>query len=153
MPRERQRALAREREGECDDVRVETVVAVLGGASRRGEWEPADITRVFALMGNAKLDFGKALLLPGVTEVQVFTLCGSAKIVVPEGVDVEVTGSALLGDFKQSAGRSRARRFLRRTLRAARGDYQDDLPEFDEEPPLIRVTGLALLGRVRVTTA
>ncbi len=132
---------------------VETVAAVLGQASRKGEWEPADITRVFAFCGQADLDFTRALLPPGVTEVQAYTLCGSARIVVPEGLEVEVTGSALLGEFKQSTRVSRARRLLRRTLRAARGDvdYEDE-PEVEEDPPLLRVTGLALLGGVKVAT-
>ncbi len=134
-----------------DELSSETVTAVLGTASRRGEWEPADITRVFVLMGNATLDFRRALLPEGVTEVQVFTLLGKASIVVPEGLGVEVTGNALLGDFQQSSRVSRARRLLRRTLRAARGgDPYDDEPEVDEDPAVLRVTGLAVLGNVEV---
>ena len=127
----------------------ETVAAVLGSASRNGEWEPADVTQVFSLLGNASLDFTRALLPGGVTEVQAFTVLGEVKILVPEGLEVEVTGSALLGDFKQSTQVSRTRRLIRRTLRAARGDYEDDE---DEEPPLLRVTGFAIMARVKVIT-
>lgn len=137
-----------------DELETETLVAVLGSSSRKGEWEPADITRVFAFCGNADLDFTRALLPPGITEVQAFTLCGKARIAVPEGLEVEVTGTGLLGDFSQSAQVSRARRFLRRTIRAARGElpeYEDDLPP-DDDPPILRVTGLALLGSVKVVT-
>ena len=140
-------------EFEGEALSSETVAAVLGRSSRRGEWEPADIVRVFSVLGQADLDFTRALLPPGVTEVQAFTLCGQAKILVPEGLEVEVTGSALLGDFKQSTRISRARRLLRRTWRAARGEVEDDDPyEHDEEPPLLRISGLALLGSVRVIT-
>lgn len=132
----------------------ETVAAVLGSASRKGEWEPADITQVFSLLGNASLDFTRALLPGGVTEVQAFTVLGEVKILVPDGLEVEVTGSALLGDFKQSAQVSRTRRLIRRTLRAARGDYGDDEygVDEDEEPPLLRVTGLAIMASVKVIT-
>ena len=45
-----------------DEPLSEFMTAVLGSTSRHGEWEPADITRVFALMGNADLDFRRALL-------------------------------------------------------------------------------------------
>ena len=98
------------------------------------------------------LDFTKALLPPGITEVQAYAVCGSAKILVPEGLDVEGTGTGLLGDFKQTVRRRRVRRLLRRTLRAARGEYHEDEVETDEDPPLLRVTGLAFLGSVKVIT-
>jgi hypothetical protein len=138
-----------------DEPTSETITAVLGSASRRGEWEPADCTRVFAVLGNAELDFRNALLVPGVTEVEVYTFCGSARIVVPEGLEVELTGNALLGGFNQSTRVSKARRLLRRTLRAARGDvdYDEEADlEPDEDPPLLRVSGLAFLGNVNVVT-
>ena len=138
-----------------DEPTSETIAAVLGSASRRGEWEPADRTRVFAVLGNADLDFRNALVVPGVNEVEVYTFCGSARIVVPEGLDVELTGNALLGGFMQSTRVSKARRLLRRTLRAARGDVEYDEEadlEPDEDPPLLRVSGLAFLGSVKVVT-
>jgi hypothetical protein len=135
-----------------DDVpETETIAAVLGSASRKGEWEPAEITRVFTALGNADLDLRRALLAPGVTEVQILAVLGSVTITVPEGLDVEVTGSALLGGFRQDHQPSRSKRFLRRALKAARGDPdEEDEFEPEEEPPLLRVTGLALLGNVQV---
>jgi predicted membrane protein len=136
-----------------EELESETLIAVLGNSSRKGEWEPADITRVFVFCGQANLDFTRALLPSGITEVQAFTLCGSANIVVPEGLEVEVTGTGLMGEFTQSAQVSRARRFIRRTLRAARGELpeEDDFPP-EEDPPILRVTGLALMGSVKVVT-
>ena len=71
---------------------------------------------------------------------------------MPEGVEVDVTGSTLLGNFKQSAQLSKARRFLRRTLRAAQGNLEADPFEQEEEPHLIRVSGLAVCGSVKVLT-
>ncbi len=147
-------AVPLERHDYEDEPTAETITAVLGSASRRGEWEPADLTRVFAVLGNADLDFRNALLVPGVTEVEVYTLCGSARIVVPEGLEVELTGNALLGSFNQTTRVSKARRLLRRTLRAARGDLDDEEADLepDEDPPLLRVSGLACLGSVQVVT-
>ena len=135
-----------------EELESETLIAVLGNSSRKGEWEPADITRVFVFCGQANLDFTRALLPPGITEVQAFTLCGSAKITVPEGLEVEVTGTGLMGEFSQSAQVSRARRFIRRTLRAARGELPDDSLPPEEDPAILRVTGLALMGSVKVLT-
>ncbi len=135
-----------------DELTSQTILAVLGNSNRGGEWEPADITRVLTLCGSVRLDFRRALLPLGTIEVQVFSLLGSVKLTVPEGVDVDVTGSTLLGNFKQSAQLSKARRFLRRTLRAAQGNLEDDPFEQEEEPPLIRVSGLAVCGSVKVLT-
>ena len=47
---------------------------------------------------------------------------------------------------------SRARRFIRRTLRAARGELPDDSLPPEEDPAILRVTGLALMGSVKVLT-
>ena len=141
-----------EREDLLDGPETETIAAVLGSASRKGEWEPAEVTRVFTALGSADLDLRRALLAPGVTEVQILAIMGSVTVTVPEGLDVEVTGSALLGEFKQDHRPSGPKRFLRRALKAARGDRDDEDDDFepDEDPPLLRVTGLSLLGNVQV---
>ncbi len=137
----------------ADAPRSQSLAAVFGNASRRGEWEPPEVTQVFVMFGRADLDFTRALMLSGVTEVSAFVLFGSVHILLPEGLEVEVTGNALLGQFKQSTRVSRARRLLRRTLRAARGEPDDDeLEPHDEEPPLLRVGGLAVFGSVNIVT-
>ncbi len=75
------------------------VVAIMGGASRRGQWAPARKNFAFAMMGGAELDFREAVLGPGVTEVQVFAMWGGIQIIVPPGMNVESHGIGIMGGF------------------------------------------------------
>ncbi|NJD20433.1 MAG: DUF1707 domain-containing protein [Gemmatimonadetes bacterium] len=104
------------------------VVAVMGGATRRGHWTPARTNYAFALMGGAELDFREAILPPGVTEVQVLTIMGGVDIIVPPGVNVESHGIGIMGGFDSAA----------------------DLA-YDPNAPTLRIAGLALMGGVDVT--
>src|SRR5207253_151068 len=68
-----------------------TVVAIMGGSTRRGSWTPARHLRVLTVMGGAELDFRDAVFAPGVTEVSIFTFMGGVQaldllkpIVAPE---------------------------------------------------------------------
>ena len=106
---------------------VDTVVAIMSGAVRKGQWEPAGRFRVLALMGGVELDFRDADMLDGTTEIRVLAIMGGCKIVVPPDVAVEVTGSGLMGGFTHLRHRP---------------------PEHDA--PLLRIKGLAVMGGVEV---
>ncbi|HYW06539.1 MAG TPA: DUF1707 domain-containing protein, partial [Longimicrobium sp.] len=69
------------------------LVAVMGGAVRRGAWSPPASLNVLAVMGGAELDFRDARMGP-LTEVTIFAMMGGVEIVVPPGVHVEVNGIA-----------------------------------------------------------
>jgi hypothetical protein len=107
----------------------EIVLAIMGGASRKGAWAPARRNFAFSLMGGTELDFREALLGPGVTEVQVFALMGGVDIVVPPGVNVESHGIGIMGGF----------------------DHQGDLEAPSADAPTLRISGLALLGGVSIS--
>lgn len=107
----------------------EFVLAIMGGASRKGAWTPARNNFAFALMGGTELDFREALLGPGVTDVQVFALMGGVDIVVPPGVNVESHGIGILGGF----------------------DHRGDLEQPSEDAPTLRISGVALLGGVNIS--
>lgn len=107
----------------------EIVLAVMGGASRKGAWTPARHNYAFSLMGGTELDFREALLGPGVTDVQVFALMGGVDIVVPPGVNVESHGVGIMGGF----------------------DHRGDLEEPSADAPTLRISGLALLGGVSIS--
>jgi hypothetical protein len=108
-----------------------TIVAIMSGASRRGEWTVPRALRVIAVMGGVELDLREAYLESGVTEIEIFALMGGALIRVPPDVRVEVDGSAFMGGFEESR----------------RGRPAERLPP---DAPVLRVTGFALMGGVEV---
>ena len=103
------------------------VFAVMSSASRKGHWEPPARLYVTAVMGSIGLDFRGADLLEGVSEVIVCSVMGGVNIIVPPDVDVEVNGVGLLGAFAHLSRRTD-----------------------DDDTPLLRVKGLALMGGVNV---
>ena len=105
------------------------IVAVMGGAVRRGAWTPARSLNVLAMMGGAELDFRDARM-PPLTEVTIFACMGGVEIVVPPGVRVEVNGIALMGGFDHRA-----------------------MPGSTPPPgaPVLRIGGFALMGGVEVS--
>ena len=105
------------------------VVAIMGGAERRGPWRPAEHTFVLCLMGGAELDFRDVYLPPGETEVFIVACMGGCDIIVPPDLPTEVNGLAIMGGFGHRSPPS-----------AARPDL-----------PLLRVHGFALMGGVDVS--
>lgn len=129
----------------------ERVVALLGRASRAGPWQPPERVRAIGALGRVRLDFRAADLPAGVTDVEALAFLGRVCIDVPRGVDVEFSGVALLGGLDHgragepgwSVGR-RLYAWLRRRGRPA------EPPVADDDVPLLRVRGTAVLGRVEV---
>ena len=107
----------------------EFVVAVLGGSTRKGRWRPARKNFAISVLGGTELDFREAVMGPGVTDLQVYTMCGGVEIIVPPGMNVESHGLALLGGFEHVA---------------------DSVHHPDPHAPTLRITGVALLGGVDV---
>jgi hypothetical protein len=72
------------------------IVAIMGGAERKGRWRPARHTIVVTVMGGAELDLREAELADGV-HITAVTIMGGIGIAVPEGVSVEMGGFAFMG--------------------------------------------------------
>lgn len=108
----------------------QTLIAIMGGVERRGQWVPARHTHLFALLGGAGLDFREARLGPGVTEVSVFCLMGGVEIIVPPGLIVDAGGLALMGGFEHVA--------------------PERVPA-DPNAPVLKVNGFVMMGGVEVT--
>ena len=109
----------------------QTLLAIMSGTERKGQWLTPRKLRVWAVMGGAELDFREARLPAGVTEVQVFAMMGGVEIIVPPGLAVDVAGSAIMGGFEH----------LQRTPVQA-----------DPDRPLLRVHGFAMMGGVSIET-
>ena len=103
-------------------------VAVMGGTRRAGRWSPARTNYTIAVMGGAEIDFREAVMGPGVTEIQVFTLWGGVEVIVPPGMNVESHGIGILGGFEHAPDRAP-----------------------DPNAPTLRVTGLAVMGGVDIS--
>ncbi|UCC74316.1 MAG: DUF1707 and DUF2154 domain-containing protein [Gemmatimonadota bacterium] len=106
-------------------------LALMGGASRRGEWIPPRQLNAVAVMGGVELDFRDALLPAGETHVTAVALMGGVDIVVPPGMPVTVRGLGLLGAVEQ--------------VEQAAGAIGPNTPR-------IRVTALACMGGVDIKT-
>ncbi len=122
---------------------TESILALLSQVTRRGEWEPPERLRVFACMGRAVLDFRRAVLPPGITEVQALSLMGSVKIIVPPELDVEINGNALLGRLDHKTLRGGVKRIIRDWLGTGEPE-----PDPDEDAPLLQINATAVLGDV-----
>lgn len=125
----------------------ETVVAVLQSSARRGPWTPPERMRVVSVLGSVVLDYREADLPAGITEVDCAVYLGSVAILVPPDVDVELTGSVLLGSMetKDDAEMARAREHLRARTGGAPADRA---PE--SERPLLSVDCAGVMGSVAV---
>lgn len=79
------------------DERPDWVLAVMGGAERRGRWRVRNRTWILALMGGVDLDLREAELPVGDVEITAWAIMGGVDVRVPEGVRVEIGGFALMG--------------------------------------------------------
>jgi hypothetical protein len=72
-------------------------LAVMGGSSRRGPWRPTRHTSVTAFMGGCHLDLRDAYVEGSELDITARAIMGGVTIVVPEGVEVALSGFALMG--------------------------------------------------------
>jgi hypothetical protein len=105
------------------------VLSIMGGTERNGTWTVPRTLNVLSLMGGTRLDLREARLPAGVIEVRVAAMMGGVQIIVPPQLAVEASGAAIMGGF-QHVERAPA--------------------EPDPAAPLLRVTGLALMGGVHI---
>ena len=105
---------------------TQTMVAIMSGADRKGQWTPPRHLNCLALMGGATVDFREARFGEPVVEVTVAAFMGGVEILVPPGVRVESNGFAIMGGFAHFT--------------------QDAGPD----APVIKVNGLACMGAVEI---
>jgi Domain of unknown function (DUF1707)/Cell wall-active antibiotics response 4TMS YvqF len=105
------------------------VVAVMGGAERKGRWRPARHTNVVALMAGAALDLRHAEIDGGEIVITAVSIMGGIEVIAPEGVEVELSGFALMG------GNSGPR----------------DMVPVAPGAPIVRVRAYSLMGGVGVS--
>jgi Domain of unknown function (DUF1707)/Cell wall-active antibiotics response 4TMS YvqF len=108
----------------------EELTAILGNQTRRGRWRvPAHmVTR--SVLGDCHIELQDAVLTSPLTTIEARATLGSVTIFVPDGVEVRLSGSVILGSHSSEVG-------------------SDPLPG----APVIEVKARAVLGSVTVKRA
>lgn len=76
-----------------------SAVAILGGATRKGEWVVPQNFNAVAILGGVEIDFREARFAERVVTVHAVAILGGIEITVPEDVTVHVSGVGILGGF------------------------------------------------------
>ena len=105
-----------------------TVIAIFSGADRKGVWDPPRTLNVVAIFGGSDIDLREASFPPGGITINAVAMFGGVEVVVPEGVNVEVSGAGIFGAFEGKARKAPA------------------VPG----APTVKVEGVALFGAVEV---
>ena len=102
--------------------------------------------QVVSVLGSVVLDYREAELPDGVTEVDCAVYLGSVEIRVPADVEVELTGSVLLGSVES---REDAELLAARERIGAGAARETQTPPASERP-LLSVDCTGVLGSVEV---
>lgn len=102
--------------------------AVLSSMRRNGRWQLAPRSRFAATLGSIELDLRQAVLPGPEVEIEVVARLGSVRVLLPEGVDLHVTGRVAAGSCTVHSG-------------------SDELPL---GAPVVRVHAAGALGSVDV---
>lgn len=109
--------------------RSSRVIAIFGGAARKGVWQAEPVMHVVTVFGGVELDFREAILPGNEVVVYATTVLGGMEITVPPGMRVIDNGAAILG------GR----------------EVDGDTPESAAPgAPVLRIEGACVLGGIAV---
>lgn len=113
-----------------------TSIAVMSGSDRSGVWTIAETHTAVAVMGGVNIDLREADLQSQETTIRAFAFWGGIEIIVPDDVVLIMDGVGFMGGFAED----------RSTWK------QDPRPVRQAQPgaPVVRVTGLAVMGGVGV---
>lgn len=104
-------------------------VTILSKIVRTGVWSLPRHLRVASFMAQVDLDLTQIQIAPGTSEIEVLCIMGQVNILAPHGLNVECAGQAVMGQFR-----------IRRTSDAVASP----------EAPVVRITGTAIMGEVKV---
>lgn len=75
----------------------EEITAILGNESRKGPWVVPARMQVRSVLGDCHLEMHRAIIGQHVTTIDATVRFGSVTIFVPDGIDVRMSGQAVLG--------------------------------------------------------
>lgn len=108
----------------------EELKAMLGNQTRKGRWRVPSRLVATSVLGDCHLELQDAVLTSPLTTIEARTTLGSVTIFVPDGVEVRLSGSVILGSHSNEV-------------------TSDHLPG----APVIDVRARAILGSVTVKRA
>ena len=109
--------------------RSSRMIAIFGGVSRKGVWEPEPVMTVLTVFGGAELDFRDAVM-PGKEIVLTATaVLGGMQIIVPPEMRVVDNGIAILGGREVTGNPAEAS---------------------SPDAPVLRIEGACVLGGIEV---
>lgn len=73
------------------------LTAILGNESREGHWTVPPRLAVRSLLGDCHLELQDAVLNSHVTTIEAHATLGAVTIIVPDGIEVRLSGTAILG--------------------------------------------------------
>jgi hypothetical protein len=77
-----------------------TTGCIMGDRNMTGNWLTSDRVSSFTVMGSTKLDLRDVDLPPGPIRIEVFTLMGDTKIIVPRHLPVRMSAFSLMADSR-----------------------------------------------------
>lgn len=105
-------------------------IALIGGVKREGAWVADRDILVVTLVGGAEVDLSQATIPASGLTIAKYSLVGGVDVVVPPGVNVELSGFSLFG------GRDIGRR-----------------ADGDPNLPAVRITSYGVFGGISVREA
>jgi hypothetical protein len=104
------------------------IIAIFGGATRKGSWHPEPVIDVLTVFGGAELDFREAVLPGKEVTLRATSVLGGVEITVPPEMRVIDNGTAILGGREIKGGPD----------------------EVGPDSPVLRIEGICVLGGIEV---
>jgi hypothetical protein len=87
--------------GDVDE--TETIVNILGGSCRSGQWTVPGEIRIITLFGGADIDFTDAIFTTPNVTIKILCLFGGTDISVPEDINIISKAFCILGGIDNTA--------------------------------------------------
>lgn len=113
--------------------RTESGVAIMSGFERKGVWRMPERLNAFCLMGGADIDLRQAEFAAHEVTINAVAIMGGVDIVVGPTTRVVMEGIGIMGGFDGPTSKK-----------------HQALEELGPDSPVLRVTGVALMGGVTV---
>jgi hypothetical protein len=78
------------------------LLGLVGDSGRKGAWDVEDEMKAVAVLGDVTIDLCNARVTSSEITVIAYAILRDVEIIVPDGVDVEISGVTVLGDLENT---------------------------------------------------